>query len=207
MLPYFWMSGIAVFSPIPGTPGTLSDASPVSPSTSMTLSGVTPNFCLTPSRSTISTSVPCLPGLKIFIVSEMSCMKSLSGVTRKVKTFSRSACFANVPMTSSASYPSISTIGMLYARTTSLMSGICVIISSGIFWRVALYSLYASWRNVGLPVSKTTAIWSGNSCERIRFRNVTKPYTALVFCHFEFMSGCRINAKYARYASAIASMR
>ncbi len=38
------MSCAAVFTPMPGTPGTLSDESPISDCTSITLSGVTPNF-------------------------------------------------------------------------------------------------------------------------------------------------------------------
>jgi len=41
------ISSAAVFTPIPGTPGTLSTESPASACTSTTLSGVTPNFSIT----------------------------------------------------------------------------------------------------------------------------------------------------------------
>ncbi len=42
--PYSPISCAAVFTPMPGTPGTLSVESPISDCTSITLSGVTPNF-------------------------------------------------------------------------------------------------------------------------------------------------------------------
>ena len=45
--PYSVISFAAVLGPIPGTPGTLSTLSPISASTSPSLSGVTPNFCIT----------------------------------------------------------------------------------------------------------------------------------------------------------------
>jgi hypothetical protein len=41
----------APFSPMPGTPLTLSEVSPISASTSTTCSGGTPNFSFTPSAS------------------------------------------------------------------------------------------------------------------------------------------------------------
>ena len=44
IVPNFCMSGIAVFSPIPFTPGTLSEESPIRPRTSITCDGKTPNF-------------------------------------------------------------------------------------------------------------------------------------------------------------------
>ena len=71
------MSCAAVFTPIPGTPGTLSVESPMSDCTSMTFSGGTPNFSMTSVR----------PILRSFIVSNMttrsvtSCIKSLSEET------------------------------------------------------------------------------------------------------------------------------
>ena len=46
------ISLVAVLAPTPGTPGTLSEASPIRPRTSITLSGVTPNFSRTPSTPT-----------------------------------------------------------------------------------------------------------------------------------------------------------
>ena len=64
----------AVFTPIPGTPGTLSTLSPIRACTSITLSGVTPNFSFT-----LSTSMKTfLIGSYIFMFSETSCIKSLS---------------------------------------------------------------------------------------------------------------------------------
>jgi hypothetical protein len=47
--PYSSMSCAAVFTPMPGTPGTLSVESPARACTSTTLSGVTPNFSFTSS--------------------------------------------------------------------------------------------------------------------------------------------------------------
>ena len=158
IVPYFFINGSAVFGPTPATPGTLSDWSPIRPSISMTCSGGTPNFSMTPDSSTISSSFPPFPGRYNLTVGETSCMKSLSLVTRNVSTFSFSARLASVPITSSASKPGSSTTGTLNARTTSFNVSIMADISSGIFCRVALYSGYALWRNVGSIVSKTTAM-------------------------------------------------
>ena len=72
--PYSLISSAAVFTPIPGTPGTLSVESPASDCTSTTLSGGTPNFSITSSR----------PILLFFMLSSMtmpgstSCIRSLS---------------------------------------------------------------------------------------------------------------------------------
>ena len=42
MFPYFWISDNAVFSPIPGTPGMLSEVSPCNPFTSINCFGSIP---------------------------------------------------------------------------------------------------------------------------------------------------------------------
>ncbi len=42
--PNFWMNWAAFFSPTPGTPGTLSDVSPIRERRSMMRSGPTPHF-------------------------------------------------------------------------------------------------------------------------------------------------------------------
>ena len=71
------MRSAAVFTPIPGTPGTLSVESPISDCTSTTLDGGTPK------RSITSAS----PSILFFIVSYMrtpgrtSCIRSLSEET------------------------------------------------------------------------------------------------------------------------------
>ena len=71
------MSCAAVLTPMPGTPGTLSDESPISDCTSITFSGPTPNFSITSAR----------PIRLSFMVSYMvtqsftSCMRSLSDET------------------------------------------------------------------------------------------------------------------------------
>ena len=72
--PYSVMSWAAVLTPMPATPGTLSDESPARAWTSMTLSGATPNFSLTSST----------PMTRFFMASNMlmpsptSCIRSLS---------------------------------------------------------------------------------------------------------------------------------
>ena len=47
MFPYFDNSFTAVLGPIPGTPGMLSELSPISPKRSIILLGGTPHFCST----------------------------------------------------------------------------------------------------------------------------------------------------------------
>ena len=75
--PYSPISCAAVFTPMPGTPGTLSLESPISDCTSITFSGGTPNFSITSSR----------PIRLSFMVSYMttvgptSCIRSLSEET------------------------------------------------------------------------------------------------------------------------------
>ena len=119
---------IAVFSPMPGTPGMLSIASPMRPRTSGTRSGSTPNRArtsATPMRRSrmVSYSV---------VRSSTSCIMSLSPVTMTVSMPAAVACVASVPMTSSASTPASSITGRRSAATSRRMYGICGRSSSGI---------------------------------------------------------------------------
>ncbi len=61
-------------------------------------------------------------------------------------------------MTSSASTPSTSTVGIASASSTSWINGSCEENTSGVSLRPALYSASISSRNVGAPVSKATAM-------------------------------------------------
>ncbi len=79
--PYSLMSWAAVLMPMPGTPGTLSVASPASAWTSTTLSGVTPNF----SKTSGSRIGFCLIGSSMITPARMSCIKSLSELTMVVR--------------------------------------------------------------------------------------------------------------------------
>ena len=63
-----------------------------------------------------------------------------------------------VPIISSASYPSIVSIGIFMDESTSFISGTCSLSSSGIDFLVPLYSAYALCLNVGADKSKATAI-------------------------------------------------
>ena len=71
------MSCAAVFTPMPGTPGTLSVESPISAWTSITLSGPTPNF------STTSAGPMRLSFIVSYMVTQSftSCIRSLSDDT------------------------------------------------------------------------------------------------------------------------------
>ena len=84
------ISSAAVLTPMPGTPGTLSDESPISACTSITLDGGTPK------RSITSAS----PITLFFIVSYMmmpgwtSCIRSLSDETMVTSAPASTACSA-----------------------------------------------------------------------------------------------------------------
>ena len=140
MEPNCLMSFLAVFSPIPGTPGMLSAASPQRPRMSMTCDTRSMSHCsrmVGTSRS--STSEPFLPGFHMVVVGLTSWAKSLSGVTMKVwNEPSSSACLAMVPMMSSASKPGISMTGMLKAFRMRLTCGMAKARSSGMASRWAL---------------------------------------------------------------------
>ena len=104
----------AFFSPMPGIPGILSDASPQSPRMSITCSGrLIPYFSHTSLTPNIFAGSPPFAGLKINILSLTNCPKSLSGVIIYVVKPCFSAFFESVPIISSASYPSHSNIGIL----------------------------------------------------------------------------------------------
>ena len=55
--PYFFTRSNAVFSPIPGTPGMLSELSPINPLTSINCFGITPYFSIMACSSKFSVSV------------------------------------------------------------------------------------------------------------------------------------------------------
>ena len=113
MEPNSAMSFFAVFSPMPGMPGMLSAASPHRPRMSMTCSGRSISQLVSiVGRSMISWSEPFRPGFHMQVVAEMSCAKSLSGVTMNDSNPSGSARFTKVPMMSSASKPSSSNTGI-----------------------------------------------------------------------------------------------
>ena len=108
----------AVLTPTPGTPGTLSTVSPTRACTSITLSGVTPNFSFTRS---ISMKI-FLMGSYIFISFETSCIKSLSD--EKIVTMAPSsvAFLERVAIMSSASYPFLSIAIKPNASVASLIN-------------------------------------------------------------------------------------
>ena len=72
--PYSPISCAAVFTPIPGTPGTLSEESPASAWISITCSGPRPNFSTTSSRPILRFFI----GSNIETRSPTSCIRSLS---------------------------------------------------------------------------------------------------------------------------------
>src|SRR5690606_7375172 len=111
--PYCSSHLTAVFGPTLSTPGTLSTASPTSVSQSTIRSGGTPNLALTPSRSSRSTGPPSRPAIVLTRTtsSPTSCARSLSPVETTVFMPWRDASAASVPITSSASMPSIVTSG------------------------------------------------------------------------------------------------
>ena len=84
------ISWAAVFGPMPGTPGTLSTASPISACTSTSLSGGTPNFSIT-SAGPIGF---CFIGSSIATPGRMSCIRSLSEETMVVRQPTASAASA-----------------------------------------------------------------------------------------------------------------
>ena len=125
--PYSLIRSAAVFTPIPGAPGTLSTESPARDCTSITRSGFTPNFSNTPSlsillffmASSISTPFP------------TSCIKSLSELIMVTRPPLSRACVARVAIMSSASKPACSIHDRLNALVASLVNGNCGTKSSG----------------------------------------------------------------------------
>ncbi len=100
----------AVFSPIPGTPGTLSEESPMSALTSTSCFGSSPYFSRITSRSYSSRSVTPFLVMSTDTLSDVSWSASLSPVTMTTGNPSgpSETLAAKVPITSSASKPSFS---------------------------------------------------------------------------------------------------
>ena len=127
MLPTPCNSASAVFSPTPGTPGMLSTLSPISARKSIMSSGPTPNFSTTPGIS-ITVSVMVFTNVTCLLT---SCAISLSPVETTTSMPISVACAASVPMTSSASTPSITNSGIPIARIILCIGSTCGRRSSG----------------------------------------------------------------------------
>ena len=98
--------------------------------------GGTPNFPFTPSASSLSPDIVFTQRTCSFT----SCVKSLSPVEITESMPRDSAMRTSVPMTSSASTPSMVTTGQPIASMVSSSGSTCWASGSGIAWRVALYS-------------------------------------------------------------------
>ena len=85
-------------------------------------------------------------------------------------------------------------VGIRIASATSSTRGTLARMSSGVSSRLALYSVYSSWRNVGPGGSNTTARWVGFSFFRTSSTVVVKPKTALVFWPLLLIRGFRMKA-------------
>ena len=141
----------AVFGPTVGTPGILSEASPDKVKKSTICSGGNPNFSITPDRSVnlffmVSSRV---------ILSETSCVKSLSPVAIRMFIPLCSASLARVPITSSASTPFTRIKGKPRFSIAVSRGSIWMIRSSGVLLRLALYSGNNSCLKVFPGASKT----------------------------------------------------
>ena len=82
---------------------------------------------------------------------------------------------AIVAITSSASYPSFFNRLIPLFSINLLISGICKLSSSGIFFLLALYKSYISCLKVGFLVSIAIAIYSGDSSLKILEIELRKP--------------------------------
>ena len=100
-------------------------------------SGGTPNFAFTPAGSSFSIGTAMVFTHRT--CSFTSCVRSLSPVEITESQPRFSAWRTSVPMTSSASTPSMVTIGQPSAAIVSSSGSICAASGSGIAWRVALY--------------------------------------------------------------------
>ena len=172
---YSLINSSAVFSPTPGTPGILSEVSPISPFTSISWIGFTPYFSIISSSPNVSVSVfPILVwGILIAIFLLASWNVSLSPETIVTSKPSLSPLFASVPKISSASYPSFSIIVIFILVKISLIIGICSASSFGIPFLVALYPSYILCLAVGAFRSNATAIYSGFTSS-ITLNNIAK---------------------------------
>ena len=114
---------------------------------------------------------------------------SLSPVEITTRMPSRAARSASVPITSSASTPSILSSGSPSASTASISGPVCALRSSGIGGRCALYSANRSSRKVRPGASKTTATNAGSSSFCSFASMLSTPSTAPVGSPLEFASG------------------
>ena len=85
-------------------------------------------------------------------------------------------------------------VGMFRASATSRTRGTLARMSSGVSSRLALYSVYSSWRNVGPGGSNTTARCVGFSFLSTSKTVVVNPNTALVFWPLLLIRGFRMKA-------------
>ena len=146
----------AVFGPIPGTPGTLSVASPTSACRSIIRSGRTPHFLSTSSGPMTSS----LSATNSSTRSLTSWHRSLSELM--ITTGCSADTFAvTVASTSSASKPSFCSAGMPNASSISRTKANCGRRSSGGGGRLALYAGYSSSRKVGVRESIATPRYRG----------------------------------------------
>ena len=132
---------MAVFSPMPFTPGMLSLASPMRALRSMMWMGSKP-YCSRKLSGVISLVVVCPMRVDTSFTrvdSVTSCRESLSPVTTTVSHPAAVSRAAMVPMRSSASHPSSSYRGMFMASSTSFSTGSWAASSSGMPLRWALY--------------------------------------------------------------------
>ncbi len=168
--PYSPISFAAPFSPMPFTPGMLSEGSPTRARTSSSFDGGTPKRS---STAAASMRRP-LPVSSISTPPPTSCIRSLS-----VETMQTSAPFGapatSVAITSSASKSSIVSIGTPNASQISATIGICAERSSGCLSRPALYSGNTRLRKLPPRGSEATATWVGRSSRRTFASMVAKP--------------------------------
>ncbi len=113
IVPNSAISSSAVFGPTPGTPGMLSEVSPISPNSSGICAGVTPNFLTHSSGPYTSSFIVSY----IFTPSPISWNRSLSPVMSVTSNPAFAAFRATAAITSSASSLSTISTGMLNAST------------------------------------------------------------------------------------------
>ena len=176
-LPNWLISSAAFFGPMPGTPGTLSDESPIRDWTSITWCGLTPNFSRTAS---VRISRFFMPSYKK-TQSDTSCIKSLSLVIIRVAFVVVQFWRARVAITSSASTPGTHKTGIPNDIRPDWIIWPWAIKSAGVAVRFILYSGYISWRNVMRDASNTHI----NASSGLAVANMGKiilknPYTAPV---------------------------
>ena len=121
---------------MPGTPGMLSEVSPIRLFTSMSCRGCTPYFSRMAAGSI--TSVSLLVASSTVVASLTSCKLSRSPVASSVVPPAAALAAASVPKMSSASQPGWLTCTKPRSVSNSFSTGICWASSSGIPLRVPL---------------------------------------------------------------------